>query len=65
MEQQVKKIEYFESLFMKSMSVFLNNRSSSPRNIHVMAGVAGYKKLRQMVKNLKTIKRLRRHGTRE
>jgi hypothetical protein len=62
---QLNKSEFSANLFEKEIFSFFYNRSSLPREVHLLTGVTGYKKIRQTVKNLQMIKRLQKYGTTE
>jgi len=63
---QLNKSEFSTNLFKKEIFGFFYKRAPvKKRIVHVITNTAGYKKIRQMIKNLQMIKRLQKYGTTE
>jgi len=63
---ELNKGEFSTELFKKEMFVFFYKKAPvKKRIVHVITDTAGYKKIRQMIKNLRMINRLKKHGTRK
>jgi hypothetical protein len=63
---ELNKGEFSTELFRKEMFGFFYNRAPvKKRIVHIITDPAGYKKIRQMIKNLQMIKRLQKYGTTE
>jgi len=63
---ELNRGEFSTELFRKEIFGFFYKRAPvKKRIVHVITNTAGYKKIRQMIKNLQMIKRLQRYGRTE